>query len=128
MSHSLEWRSPLLDQELVSFSCSIPAEWKIRNGRTKVIFKEAVEPMFPSGFFDRPKKGFSVPLRRWFREDLKSYVSEKLISGPLVRQCLINRSALVGLLEEHFSGKRNREDLIWNFLVLSLWAEQYGAV
>ncbi len=128
MAHGLECRSPLLDQELVDFSCNIPPIWKIKNGETKVIFKDVVKDLFPEGFLNRPKMGFSVPIGEWFKGELKSFVFDKLINSSLTRIPLFKEEQLKTILEEHFTGKRNFETLIWNLLMLSLWFEEYGSV
>jgi asparagine synthase (glutamine-hydrolysing) len=125
MAHGLECRSPLLDHQLLEFACRLPAGWKIRRGRSKHIFKEAIRSLFPHGFLDRPKMGFSVPIGEWFKGEWKSWVSATLLDGPLSRRSILDRRELQAILAEHGSGRRNRETLIWNLAMLSLWFEQY---
>ncbi|TAK07835.1 MAG: asparagine synthase (glutamine-hydrolyzing) [Candidatus Manganitrophaceae bacterium] len=127
MAHALECRSPLLDQELIEFSCTLPPSWKINKEGGKVIFKETVQDLFPPGFLNRPKMGFSMPIGEWFRNELKGFVTEKLINGSLTRIPLLKADRLKTILEQHFSGKRNFDSLIWNLLMLSLWFEEYGS-
>ena len=126
MAHGLECRSPLLDHLLLEFACRLPASWKIRWGRSKYIFKEAIRPLFPRGFLDRPKMGFSVPIGEWFKGEWRSWVSEALLDGPLAQRSILDRHELRAILAEHGSGRRNRETLIWNLAMLSLWFEQYS--
>jgi asparagine synthase (glutamine-hydrolysing) len=125
MAHGLECRSPLLDHLLLEFACRLPADWKIRRGRSKHIFKEAVSSLFPPGFLDRPKMGFSVPIGEWFKSEWKPWVSATLLDGPLSRRSILDRRELQAILAEHDSGGRNREALIWNLAMLSLWFEQF---
>jgi asparagine synthase (glutamine-hydrolysing) len=125
MAHGLECRSPLLDHLLLEFACRLPADWKIRRGRSKHIFKEAVSSLFPLGFLDRPKMGFSVPIGEWFKSEWKPWVSATLLDGPLSRRSILDRRELHAILAEHDSGGRNREALIWNLAMLSLWFEQF---
>lgn len=127
MAHGLECRSPLLDQELIDFSCTLPPFWKIKNGETKIIFKDIVKDFFPDGFLKRPKMGFSVPIGEWFRGKLRTFTYDKLMNGPLTSIPLFKGEQLKVMLEEHFAGKRNFETLIWNLLMLSLWFEEYGS-
>lgn len=127
MAHGLECRSPFLDQELVEFSCGLPPEWKIQGGRSKRILKDAVADWFPDGFLDRPKMGFSVPIGKWFRGELKPFIWDKLLQGPLTRRSLLEAESVKALLMEHERGLRNHETRLWNMLMLSLWFEAYGA-
>jgi asparagine synthase (glutamine-hydrolysing) len=126
MAHGLECRSPFLDQELVEFAGCLPPEWKIDRGRSKRILKDAVADWFPQGFLDRPKMGFAVPVGKWFRGELKPYISSKLLDGPLGRLALLRRPAVEHLLGEHFNGVRDHETRIWNLLMLTLWCEEHG--
>ena len=126
MAHGLECRSPLLDHELVEFACRLPAKWKIRHGQSKYIFKEAIRPFFPKGFLDRPKMGFSAPIGLWFRGEWKSWVRDTLLRGPLMQRSILDPREVESILAEHESGRRNRESLIWNLAMLSLWFDQYA--
>jgi asparagine synthase (glutamine-hydrolysing) len=126
MAHGLECRSPLLDQELVEFTCSLPPTWKVGKEGAKLIFKDAASSLLPPEILKGKKMGFSVPIGEWFRNELRPFINEKLIHGPLARMPLVRIDQLKIVLEDHYNGKRDRSDLIWNFLMLSLWLEQYG--
>lgn len=67
MLASLEVRAPFLDAGLVDFARRLPTRFKIARGQRKRILKRAVARRYPSGFFDRPKKGFGIPLAQWLR-------------------------------------------------------------
>jgi asparagine synthase (glutamine-hydrolysing) len=127
MAHALECRSPLLDHQLVEFACSLPTEWKVKGRTTKRIFKETFDGLFPPGFFNRPKQGFAMPIGEWLRGELRSYWTETVLRGPLMTRPLLNPDAVLALMDEHASGTRNREAILWNCLMLSLWFEAYGA-
>jgi asparagine synthase (glutamine-hydrolysing) len=127
MAHALECRSPLLDHHLVEFACSLPTEWKVEGGTTKRIFKETFDGLFPPGFFNRPKQGFAMPIGEWLRGELRSYWTETVVRGPLMTRPLLKPDAVLALMDEHASGTRNREGILWNCLMLSLWFEAYGA-
>ena len=80
MANSLECRSPFLDHKVVEFAASLPGHYKLTaQGRHKHILKEAFKDWLPGGFMDRPKKGFSVPLARWLREDLAVMMKDLLL-------------------------------------------------
>lgn len=126
MAHGLECRSPFLDQELVEFSCSLPPDWKISRGQSKRILKEAVADWFPKGLLDRPKMGFSVPVGKWFRGELKGFIHDRLMNSSLASMPLLQNQYISTMLHEHFEGVRDHETRIWNLLMLSLWFDEYG--
>ena len=71
MAVSLEARAPLLDPELVTRAFSIPGSLKVRHGRLKHVFKEALRGVLPDDVLRRPKRGFALPVAQWFRDGLR---------------------------------------------------------
>lgn len=125
MANGLECRSPFLDHRLIEFAASLPGRFKLSTaGRHKRILKEAFREWLPPGFADRPKKGFSVPLGRWLKDDLAPMVRETLVGrktlGPWFQQREIDR-----YVDEHLSGQAGHSARLWPMLVLALWIERF---
>lgn len=74
MRNSLEVRTPFLDYRIVEFAFSIPVSSKIDAQLKKKIVQDAFRDMLPNELYNRPKKGFEVPLLQWFRTDLKDKI------------------------------------------------------
>jgi asparagine synthase (glutamine-hydrolysing) len=125
MANSLECRSPFLDHRLIEFAASLPGHYKLSAaGRHKHILKEAFKDWLPAGFMDRPKKGFSVPLSRWLKEDLADMLRDTLVDkrtlAPWFRQEITER-----YVAEHLSGRGSHSTRLWPLLVLALWVERF---
>ncbi|HTQ75002.1 MAG TPA: asparagine synthase (glutamine-hydrolyzing) [Burkholderiales bacterium] len=125
MASSLECRSPFLDYELIEFAATLPGSYKLSaTGRHKHILKEAFAGWLPPGFMDRPKKGFSVPLSRWLREDLADMMRDTLVSKRTLarwfRQNVIER-----YVDEHVSGRVSHSTRLWPLFVLAMWVERF---
>ena len=125
MASSLECRSPFLDHRLIEFAATLPGRYKLSPaGRHKHILKEAFAGWLPAGFMDRPKKGFSVPLARWLKDDLADMMRDTLVSRKTLsrwfRQDVIER--YVG---EHVSGRASHTNRLWPLFVLALWIDRY---
>jgi asparagine synthase (glutamine-hydrolysing) len=123
MAHSLEARSPLLDHELMEFAARLPTAYKLRWGKKKYLLRQISSVMFSPGFLDRPKAGFSVPLRRWFQEDLATYAEHSILQGKLAASGLFRAEGVLHVFGEHRAGHQDHGDLIWRLLVLALWFE-----
>ena len=63
MAHSLECRGPFLDHRVVELAMAMPIDRKIRfrQGRSKVILKQAFAELLPPPIKTRSKMGFGVP-------------------------------------------------------------------
>jgi asparagine synthase (glutamine-hydrolysing) len=120
MSVSLEARVPLLDHHLVEFAAGLPARFKFRNGTGKWLFREAITGLVPASVFARPKQGFAVPLRDWFRRDLR-YRLDNLMREDSGLFEFIDRASAGRLVREHVRGRRDHSSMLWRLLALDLW-------
>lgn len=112
MAYGLEARVPLLDHRVVEFAYSLPTNLKLQNG-PKSILKEILYKQVPKGLIERPKRGFGVPLKHWFKNELKSPLYNKINS----LDDRFNKKYLMKIFNEHQKG-RNFEYVLWNVLRL----------
>jgi asparagine synthase (glutamine-hydrolysing) len=124
MANSLEVRSPFLDTRLVEFASRLSPALKVRGLSLKRVLKRAVADLLPPELLSRPKRGFGVPLDRWFREDLEGYTKTMLGPGARVRRH-VNAGALDELLAEHRSGAARHGHALWTLLTLELFLRRH---
>jgi len=121
---SLEGRSPFADHKLVELASQIPFDLKLKNGVTKYILKKSLEGLVPKENMYREKKGFSIPLGKWFLGDLGKYARSKLLRKGTFTSKLFKRDKVTELLKSH--SQQNDIGLkIWPILALELWFEEY---
>ena len=125
MAHGLEVRSPFLDAELLEFASRLAPSLKVRGLSLKRVLKRAVSDLLPKDILARPKRGFGVPLDRWFRDDLDSYTQSMLGVGARVRGHL-RGEALDELLAEHRSGTARHGHALWTLLTLEIFLRRHG--
>jgi asparagine synthase (glutamine-hydrolysing) len=124
MAHSLEARVPLLDHPLVEFAATIPGDWKLRRGKTKQIFIKALRGWLPDEVLDRSKKGFGVPLNRWFRGPLRPLVRELLLSDTSRRRMIFDDMYVKRLIERQEQG-RPLDSHLWTLMSFELWCRTF---
>jgi len=118
MAHALEVRSPLLDPDLVAFGLSLPSRDKAIGLSLKRVLKKSMAGTLPGEILHRPKRGFGLPIDRWFRTDLKSYVEGTLGSPSARVRAHLKPEALDALIAEHASGRENHGHTLWTLLTL----------
>lgn len=127
MAASIEVRVPFLDYEFVNFVFSLPVEYKIGGGLRKRILQDAYRDVLPAQLYNRPKKGFEVPLLKWFRREMKSLIVDDLLSEDLIKQQGIFDYQEIGRVKTKLFSA-NPEDThatVWALIVFQSWWKRY---
>ncbi|CRH19147.1 asparagine synthase (glutamine-hydrolyzing) [Carnobacterium maltaromaticum] len=123
MAASLELRTPFLDKEVFKVARELPSDIRIANGTTKYILRKAAESFVPDNVLYRKKLGFPVPIRHWLKDEMNSWV--KGIIADSQTDHLINKSYVLGLLEDHCAGKLDNSRKIWTVITFMVWHKLY---
>ena len=124
MANSLELRVPILDKEVFALASTIPTEYKLSHGTTKYILRKAASKRIPEAWYKRRKKGFPVPIIKWFREE-KYYTLVKEIFEKDFTKDFFNQKKLLKMLEDHYKGKKNYCRKIWTVYVFLVWYQTF---
>ena len=117
MANSLEVRVPLLDHHFVQWVAELPANMKLKGREGKYIFKKALEAYLPQSILYRPKMGFAVPLKAWFRGPLRGRAQQIVTGGALVECGIFDVSYISQLVEQHESGISDHSAAIWSLIM-----------
>jgi len=126
MATSLEPRAPLLDHRIVEFAFALPQTIKVRGGVTKWPLREVLYRYAPRHLFERPKKGFGVPIAAWLRGPLRDWAEDLLSAPSLEATGQLDVAYVSGLWRDHLSGKHNAELRLWRVLMFCAWWRRYG--
>lgn len=127
MRWSIESRPPFLDVDLVEAALSLPSDTKLKNGKTKEIFKEAVADILPFIIRDRKDKiGFAAPVDDFFRKkEIVEYCKEIIHSESFKKRPYWNWNEINKLHIQHVQGSINIGDTIWKWINLELWLIEF---
>lgn len=127
MANGLEVRTPFLDFEVVNFVLSLPDDYKINSSIRKRILQDTFKDLLPQQLYNRPKKGFEVPLLKWFRNEMKSLINDDLLSKKLIEgQGIFNYQEVKKLKKQLFSSSPGDVHArIWGLLVFQWWWKKY---
>ncbi len=125
MWHSVESRTPFADDiNLIEYGFQIPGAYKIRNGITKYILREAAQNYIPSAIKNRKDKlGYSIPHNQWitemkdmlqpiFDDSLKDYIDVKSLQKDYQKLFDI--------------ANQPENSRIFKFISFAIWKKQYN--
>ena len=101
---------------------------KLRGLTTKYVLKRALSGVLPREILERRKKGFGVPLARWFRADLAPLLRDACARDVICRAGLFRPEAVERLIDEHTAGRRDHRKKLYTLLAFQLWASRYHPV
>ncbi|MCF7982722.1 MAG: hypothetical protein K9K86_12125 [Pseudomonadales bacterium] len=117
---------PMLDDDLIEYSCDIPSHYKVNLTKLRRIYKNAVKGFLPNKIIHKKKHGFGLPFGLWIQEDaeLRTYAYnalDKLKSFNIYPESFIE-----------FAKKQHQEnhasyygELIWILMVLGEWLTKH---
>ena len=126
MAYSVEVRSPFLDYRIIEFARTLPVEYRYQKGLRKKILRDLLKGYIPENIFNQPKKGFSVPLKRWMREDLRDDVLKELNDCFLKKVPNLDTDKFKLQLDCHMKGLVDYSFNIWKLYILSKWYREFG--
>jgi len=125
MAVSLEARTPFLDHRVAEFALRLPPSFKLKGSSGKRILRQLLSRYVPESLTNRPKMGFSIPLGRWLRSDLRPWAEELLSRKALLSGGYFNPPVIEKAWKEHLAGTHNWEHHLWNILMFQAW-QQHG--
>ena len=121
MHHSLEIREPLLDFRIVQFALNLDLSLKYRSATTKYLLKQILYELVPASLFDRPKRGFAVPMVKWLQGELRSRAETSLAANLTKELGILNPTYIHTLLASFYGGKTHLYNRVWAAMVLQEW-------
>ena len=97
----------------------------MRRFETKSLLKKAAARLVPKEVIYRRKMGFGVPIGSWFRNEMKDFVREVLLSEKSLKRGIVKPEMLEKYVDEHLSAERDHSFQLWTLLMLELWFQRF---
>ncbi len=121
----LDLKEPYLDEALLDFMGRIPQIMKQKDGIKKYILKQIAYRYIPKEFLEREKHGFSFPLERWFRGELKDLFLDYISKERIEREGFFDAKKTILLRDDFFNGSDEKIVALWSIFIFELWYEEW---
>jgi asparagine synthase (glutamine-hydrolysing) len=124
MAASIESRVPFLDHKIIEFAARLNNNLKIHGGvgGGKYLLKKSMRRYLPKNIIEQKKKGFPVPLQKWFRKELNSFVIGNLMADNEALS-YFDKKYIKKLIEKQKTKDCSLQ--LWAILNFKLWYDKF---
>jgi asparagine synthase (glutamine-hydrolysing) len=123
MAVSLETRAPFLDRRVLERAFTLPLDARVTYRERKVVLRRILSRYLPGELINRPKQGFTAPMRSWFARELREELHDRLAESRVRRFDLLRPDGVQSVLAEHEQGAVDHTQLLWALFHLDRWYE-----
>lgn len=116
---------PLISQPLIELSLRIPTYHLLRGGRQRAMARDAFADRVPACIIKREDKGMIPDQLRTLLRSGSPYIRETLLDGVLVTMGILNRSALVGILNQEETFTQDQLFPLFACIAAETWARHW---
>lgn len=123
MGNSLEVRVPFLDRQIVNFSNRIHPQLGVKHFIPKLILKADLVCYIPERLVNHKKKGFTVPIEKWLKNELKADFIKTVLEQPIFGNEFVEEEFLHNQIKGFFNEKQNVNAWgLWHLYAWQKWA------
>jgi len=126
MFHSIEARTPFLDNDFVDLVRTIPDYIRTSRFDFKGLMRASFAPLLPQDVLAGKKRGFTLPISQWLRTTLRDLCQEMLNADKLKSQGIFRPSFYYQFVVPHLNGSADHGQRIWAILMFQLWYRKFN--
>ncbi|HEX2010714.1 MAG TPA: asparagine synthase C-terminal domain-containing protein, partial [Roseateles sp.] len=118
---------PMLSQDLLDFSLSLPTAYKLRGLRLRWFFKEALRGFLPDEILSKKKQGFGLPFGVWLTRTPALMELARASLDSLRGRGLVRADFLQALLQQHLPAHPGYYgEMVWILMMLEQWLQAHA--
>ena len=75
----------------------------------------------PRALWDRPKRGFGIPVTEWLKGPLRPMAEDLFASERLARHGVLDVALTRAIWDDFLTGGQRRTNLIWTLFILQIY-------
>lgn len=128
MANSMEVRVPFLSKQSIRTALKFVPKKYTNTANLKEVLKRLMALYFPQSSINKKKKGFTVPLDNWLKNELKAEVQSTIFESNIYGAEIINEAAVKSYVKKYYDGEHDSAWGIWHIYSWQKWAQIHGLV
>lgn len=113
---------PMLSEDLLNFSLTLPDDYKLKGQKLRWFFKEALRGFLPDEIISKPKHGFGLPFGPWLLSHAPLYELARDSVQQLVQRGLIKQDFVSELFQHKLAQHAGYYgEMVWILMMLEQW-------
>jgi asparagine synthase (glutamine-hydrolysing) len=125
MAFNIEARTPFLDSNFTDLVLGLPAKQRTSEAKLKYLLIDSIKDLLPEEVINGPKKGFTLPLNTWLKNQLREKVEYYLSSSYLKEQGIFQTDLYDKIAKPFYGGQYQTDWQLWTILMFQLWHANY---
>jgi asparagine synthase (glutamine-hydrolysing) len=121
----LEARAPFLERRTLEYAFRLPLDYRVRGLQKKIVLRRILARYLPPDLVDRPKQGFTAPMRTWFANELAGELRERLEPTRIARFGVLDPDGVQTMLSDQRAGAVDHTQMLWALFNLDAWHDEY---
>ncbi len=122
MANSLEVRVPFLDNNVIKTALNYYPKKFISDKDLKKDLKKIMSNYYPESIIYKKKKGFTVPLEQWLKQELKDDVKHVIFDKPFYGASIVHVKAIKNYVNDFYNKKHDSAWGVWHIYAWQKWA------
>ena len=125
MAASVEVRVPMLDNDIIDKTLSLPISQKLHGYNGKFALKKSQVGFIPSDIIWRKKAGFGAPIQSWLINGMIDQQREFFDPEYLRKQNIFNPKTIINLIQANKDKSKYYANHIWQILTFQIWHNMF---
>jgi asparagine synthase (glutamine-hydrolysing) len=121
MENSLEVRVPFLKKSFIEASLKCDPMLSYGPDKKKQLLKDILLEKLPQSPVDNRKRGFSIPIGVWMRQNLKDPIGSIVLDTAMHQRFNLNSKAIQRVWDEHQEGSHDYKWVLFTLYSLFQW-------
>ena len=122
MGNSLEVRVPFLAKKIIKHGFSSGPKSIDSNYKLKNILKNTLALFLPKSIIFKKKKGFTVPMKSWLRNELKEELIEYIFDRKFYGDNILDVKIVKKYVQDFLDDNHDNEWGVWHIYAWQKWA------